>query len=210
MVVFPPVARGWPLGAGQHRAAGAGPGAGGAGTHPQCGHSRQPVGQDHRKGGPRGYDGGKKLTGRKRHFLVETEGRLRKARVHPADETEADGAKGLLAGLEQIFVRLALLWIDGGYKRRCVEWVQAELGWRVEVVQHPYAGVRYVWVAPGQEPPTLPTGFRVLKRRWVVERTFAWLGRNRRLSKDYEALPASEEAWIYAASCRLLLKRLAQ
>jgi transposase len=107
-------------------------------------------------------------------------------------------------------VRLALLWSDGGYKRRFVEGVQAELGWRVEGVQHPYAGVRYVWVAPGQEPPTLPTGFRVLKRRWVVERTFAWLGRNRRLSKDYEALPASEEAWIYAASCRLLLKRLAQ
>ena len=70
--------------------------------------------------------------------------------------------------------------------------------------------MRSVWVAPGQEPPTLPTGFRVLKRRWVVERTFAWLGRNRRLSKDYEALPASEAAWIYAASCRLLLKRLAQ
>lgn len=107
-------------------------------------------------------------------------------------------------------MRLALLWIDGGDKRRFVEWVEAELGWRVEVVPHPYAGVRSVWVAPGQEPPTLPTGFRVLKRRWVVERTFAWLGRNRRLSKDYEALPASEEARSYAASCRLLLKRLAQ
>ena len=87
--------------------------------------------------GPRGDDGGKKLTGRKRHFLVETEGRRRKARLHPADETEADGAKGLLAGLEQLFVRLALRWIDGGYQRRFVEWVQAELGWRVEVVQHP-------------------------------------------------------------------------
>ena len=70
------------------------------------------------------------------------------------------------------------------------------------------AGLRYVWVAPGQDPPQLPRGFRVLKRRWVVERTFAWLGRNRRLSNDYEALPASEEAWIYAASSRLLLRRL--
>jgi transposase len=109
-----------------------------------------------------------------------------------------------------LFVRLALIWLDGGYKRRFVEWVQAELGWRVEVVQHPTAGVRYVWVVPGQEPPVLPSGFRLLKRRWVVERTFAWLGRNRRLSKDYEALPSSEEAWIYAASCRLLLKRLAR
>ena len=133
-----------------------------------------------------------------------------KARVHPADETDAEGAKPLLAGLAQVFARLALIWVDGGYKRRFVEWVGAELGWRVEVVQHPEAGLRYVWVGPGQEPPQLPRGFRLLKRRWVVERTFAWLGRNRRLSKDYEMLPASEEVWIYAASSRLLLRRLAQ
>ena len=131
-----------------------------------------------------------------------------KVRVHPADETDAEGAKPLLREVAQVFLRLVLMWIDGGYKRRFIEWVQQELGWRVEVVQHPEAGVRYVWVGPGQEPPVLPRGFRVLKRRWVVERTFAWLGRNRRLSKDYEALPASEEAWIYAASSRLLLRRL--
>lgn len=133
-----------------------------------------------------------------------------KVRVHPADETDAEGAKPLLRAVAQCFLRLALLWIDGGYKRRFAEWVQQECGWRVDVVQHPEAGVRYVWVAPGQDPPVLPRGFRVLPRRWVVERTFAWLGRNRRLSKDYEALPASEEAWIYAASCRLLLRRLAR
>lgn len=132
-----------------------------------------------------------------------------KARVHPANETEAEGGKALLAGLDRVFARLRLVWIDGGYKRRFVEWVEANLGWRVEVVQHPETGVRFVWVGPGQDPPSLPTGFRVLPRRWVVERTFAWLGRNRRLSKDYEALPASEEAWIYAASARLLLRRLA-
>ena len=132
-----------------------------------------------------------------------------KAHVHPANETAAVGGQALLVGLDQVFLRLALLWVDGGYKRRFAEWVEQELGWRVEAVQHPTAGVRVVWVGPGQEPPVLPTGFRVLKRRWVVERTFAWLGRNRRLSKDYEALPASDEAWIYAASCRLLLRRLA-
>jgi putative transposase len=131
-----------------------------------------------------------------------------KVRVHPANETDAEGAKPLLQAVAPKCFRLALMWIDGGYKRRFVEWVQEELGWRVEVVQHPEAGVRYVWVGPGQEPPVLPRGFRVLKRRWVVERTFAWLGRNRRLSKDFEALPASEEAWIYAASSRLLLRRL--
>jgi putative transposase len=132
-----------------------------------------------------------------------------KARGHPADQTDAEGAKPLVAGLGAIFPRLELIWVDGGYKRRFAEWVVAERGGRVETVQHPEAGVRYVWVAPGQTPPVFPTGFRVLPRRWVVERTFAWLGRNRRLSKDYEAGPASEEAWIYAAASRVLLRRLA-
>lgn len=124
---------------------------------------------------------------------------------------DAEGAKALLAGLAQVFLRLALIWVDGGYKRRFAEWVATELGRRVEVVQHPDAGLRWVWVGPGQDPPVpRPAGFRVLPRRWVVERTFAWLGRNRRLSKDYEALPASEEAWIYAAASRLLLRRLSR
>lgn len=127
---------------------------------------------------------------------MDTEGFVLKARVHPADETDAEGAKPLLAGLDRAFPRLALVWVDGGYKRRFAEWVAAELGWRVEVVQHPDAGLRRVWVGPGQEPAPRPTGFRVLPRRWVVERTVAWLGRNRRLSQDYEALPAAEEAWI--------------
>jgi putative transposase len=133
-----------------------------------------------------------------------------KARVHPADETDAAGAKPLLTGLAQVFPRLALIWIDGGYKRRFVEWVATQLRWRVEIVHHPDAGLRWVWVAPGREPPPRPRGFRLLPRRWVVERTFAWLGRNRRLSKDYEAGPASAEAWIYAASSRILLRRLAR
>lgn len=130
--------------------------------------------------------------------------------MHPAHETEAAGGQALLAGLAQVFLRMALIWVDGGYKRRFAEWVAAELGWRGAAVQHPTAGVRVVWVGPGQEPPARKRGFRVLTRRWVVERTFAWLGRNRRLSKDYEALPASEEAWIYAASVRLLVRRLAR
>jgi hypothetical protein len=97
---------------------------------------------------------------------------LLKVRAHPANETDAAGAKPLLRAVAQAFVRLALIWIDGGDKRRFAEWVQTALGWRVEVVQQPDAGIRYVWVGPGQEPPVLPRGFRVLKRRWVVERTF--------------------------------------
>jgi putative transposase len=134
-----------------------------------------------------------------------------KARVHPAHETEATGGQALLVALAGRLPRLALIWVDGGYKRAFAEWVTTELGWRVEVVQHDDAGRRHGWL-PAEAPPPdpRPAGFRVLPRRWVVERTFAWLGRNRRLSKDYEARPTSEEAWLYAASCRLLLRRLAQ
>ena len=134
-----------------------------------------------------------------------------KARVHPADETEAEGAKPLLLALAGRLPRLELIWVDGGYKRRFAEWVGAECGWRVEEVRHPDAGLRFVWVGPGQEPPPAPPkGFRVLPRRWVVERTFAWLGRHRRLSKDYEALPETEEAWIYPAMSKLMAARLAK
>jgi transposase len=143
-------------------------------------------------------------------LLVDTEGFVLKAHVHPANETEAAGGQALLAGLDQVFARLALLWVDGGDKRRFEEWVTTELGWRVEVVQRADVGKTHVWLpADAPSPPPRPAGFRVLPRRWVVERTFAWLGRNRRLSKDDEARPSSEEAWLYAASCRVLLRRLA-
>jgi putative transposase len=135
---------------------------------------------------------------------------LLKARVHPADETDAEGAKPLLAGLAAVLPRLVLLWVDGGYKRRFGEWVAAELGWRVETVQHPETGVRFVWVGPGQEPPPLPRGFRVLPRRWVVERTFAWLGRQRRLSKDYERQVQTSETLLQLAMIRLMVRRLAR
>ena len=210
MVVVPAVARRWDLGGDQCHLAGAGPRAAGTSADAERGDPRQPIGQDHGKGGPRGYDAGKKVSGRKRHLLVDTEGFVLRVRVHPADESDSEGAKPLLAGLAAVFPRLALLWTDGGYKRRFAEWVAESLGWRLEVVQHQDTGRRWVWVGPGQEsPPAPPPGFRVLPRRWVIERTFAWLGRNRRLSKDYEALPATEETWVYAASCRLLLRRLA-
>jgi putative transposase len=129
-----------------------------------------------------------------------------KARVHPADEPDGEGAKPLLAGLAAVFPRLELIWVDGGYKRRFAEWVAATLGWRIEVVQHPGAGLGWVWVAPGQEPPPAPpAGFRVLPRRWVVERTFAWIGRYRRNSRDYEWRPESSEAFIKVCSIHRML-----
>jgi putative transposase len=147
------------------------------------------------------------VSGRKRHLLVDTTGLLLKVEVHPANIADRDGAKTLLAALGTAFPHLAKLWADAGYQGRLVTWVTQTLGWTVEIVRKPR---RWVWWPADSEPPPLPTGFQVLPRRWVVERTFAWLGRYRRLSKDYEALPATEEAWIYLAMSRLLAVRLAR
>jgi hypothetical protein len=132
------------------------------------------------------------------------------ARIHPANETEAAGAKPLLAALAGRLPRLALIWVDGGDRRRFAEWASAEWGWRVEVAQHADAGRPHVWLpADASPPPAPPAGCRALPCRWMVERTVARLGRNRQFRKDYEARPSSEEAWLDAASCRLLLRRLA-
>jgi transposase len=132
---------------------------------------------------------------------------LRKVIVHAASLSDRNAVHLVLAGLTTLFPRLRHLWVDAGYSGKGAEWVRTVLGWTVEVVKRPQ---RWVWLPEGARPPPLPTGFRVLKRRWVVERTFAWLGRYRRLSKDYEVLPASEEAWIYLATANLLVRRLAK
>ena len=87
---------------------------------------------------------------------------------------------------------------------------QAQFGCVLEVVQHAWTGVRKVWVQEGEAPPERPAGFRALPKRWVVERTFAWLGLNRRLSKDYELLPETSEAVVQVAMVRLMLRRLAR
>lgn len=158
------------------------------------------------QGGPRGYDGGKKVKGRKRHILVDTQGLLLKVKVHEADVHDQEGAKQLLGSLVGQLPRMAKVWADSAY-RGVKEWVGKTLGWTLEVVQRPWGGK--VWVPEGVEPPPRPQGFQVLPRRWVVERTFGWLGRNRRLAKDYEALPEVEEAFIYFAMIRLMLRRRA-
>ena len=132
------------------------------------------------------------MTGRKRHIVVDTLGLLVAVVVHPAASQDRDGAKLVLAKLRGRLPRLRLIWADAGYAGRLVLWVQARTGWELAIVRRPRGSQR----------------FEVLPRRWVVERTFGWLGRSRRLSKDYEAVPASAEAWIYLAMIHLMLRRL--
>ncbi len=182
-------------------------------AHPQRSHHRQSIGEDHTKRGARGYDGGKKIKGRKRHLLVDTAGLILHVLVHEANIQDYRGGKLLLAPLKAVFPRLQLIWADSGYnKEGFCEWVKATLGWQVEIVEHPWSGLRGIW-APKDAvidwEKIRPSGFHVLPHRWVVERTFAWLSTWRRLSKDYEVLPSSEEAWIYVAMIRIMLRRLA-
>jgi putative transposase len=173
-------------------------------------------------GEARGYDGGKKVRGRKRHLLVDTEGLVLKAKVHSAKVPDQDGIKLLLKGLRDCLARLSHLWVDAGYQGRGKDWVEKVLGLSVEVVRRtPKLAPEKVamkwaeeWSKEGREidwQKLLPgRGFEVLPRRWVVERTFAWLSQNRRMSKDYERLCATAEAFVYVAMTRLMVRRLAR
>jgi putative transposase len=172
-------------------------------------------------GGVRGYDGAKKLSGRKRHVLVDTLGLLLRVVVHAADLQDRAAVPLVLKGIQNRFPRLEHVWADQGYTGTGRAWVEEQLGWSVEIVRHP-PKPRGAWVCL-DDPEELArlqqewarifcsqAGFwGVLPRRWVVERTFAWLGHSRRLSKDYERLCESSEALIYAAMARIMLRRLA-
>jgi putative transposase len=154
-------------------------------------------------GGPeRGYHGAKRLAGRKRHILVDTGGLVLAAKVHGADLLDWDGGRRLLEDGEEL-PRMGLLWADGAYTGGFREWLRRRLGWRLEVPHHPD---RQLWRYGLEEKPR---GLQVLPGRWVVERTLAWLGLSRRLSKDYERLPETAETMIYGVMSRLMLRRLA-
>jgi transposase len=175
-------------------------------------------------GEERGYDGGKKVKGRKRHLLVDTEGFVLKAKVMSAKVMDYEGIKVLLDRAQGLFPRLSHLWLDAGYRGQDKggDWVQKTLGWRVEIVRRPSKPapekVLMAWAEQwAKEGVTIdwqellpPRGFQVLPRRWVVERTFAWISHNRRMSKDYERLAQTSEAFIYVAMTRLMLRRLAR
>jgi putative transposase len=173
-------------------------------------------------GEARGYDGGKKVRGRKRHLLVDTEGLVLKAKVHSAKVPDQDGIKLLLKGVRGRLPRLSQLWVDAGYQGRGKEWAEKVLGLSVEVVRRtPKPTPERVammwaeeWSKEGWEidwQKLLPRrGFEVLPRRWVVERTFSWLSQNRRMSKDYERMCVTAEAFVYLAMTRLMVRRLAR
>jgi len=174
-------------------------------------------------GEQRGYDGGKKVRGRKRHLLVDTEGLVLGAKVHSAKVHDEDGIKLLLESARTELSYLKHLWVDAGYRGRGRKWAEEVLGLSVEVVRKPPKPVpekvAKVWAeewakAEGKEVAWQrlmpPKGFRALPRRWVVERTFAWISHNRRMDKDYERLCATGEAFVYAAMTRLMVRRLAR
>jgi putative transposase len=173
-------------------------------------------------GEQRGYDGGKKVRGRKRHLLVDTEGLVLKAKVHSAKVPDQEGLKLLLDSARAEVSRLKHLWLDAGYEGTGKRWAEEALSLSVEIVRRPLkptsekVAKRWAeeWAKEGKKIDWQrlmpPRGFRVLPRRWVVERTFAWLSQNRRMSKDYERLCATGEAFVYAAMSRLMVRRLAR
>lgn len=143
--------------------------------------------------GPRGYDGGKKLTGRKRHLLVDTLGLLLVVLVTAANVSDPAGARQVALVAKPRYPRLRHLWADSTYGGTLVAWLATWCGWVLEIVRHLVEVHEFI----------------VLKRRWVVERTFGWWNGYRRLSKDYEVQPFHSEAWILLAMTSVMLRRLA-
>jgi putative transposase len=155
---------------------------------------------------------------------VDTEGLVLSVKVHSAKVMDYEGIKMLLHRAQERFPRLSHLWLDAGDRGedKGADWVRKTLGWSVDLVERPrrpapeevlMAWARE-WAKEGakldREKFMPPRGFQVLPRRWVVERTIAWIDQNRRMSKDYERLPESAEAFIYVAMSRLMLRRVAR
>ena len=151
-------------------------------------------GADTVPGTTRGYDAGKKVNGRKRHIAVDTGGLLLAVVVTIAGIQDRDAAHRLLTGLRGRFSTVSLVWADGGYAGRLVIWARKVLALTVEVVKR----------------TDDVKGFAVLPRRWVVERTFAWISKFRRCVRDYETLPAHHEAMVHISMIMTMSRRLAR
>ena len=143
--------------------------------------------------GVHGYDAGKKIDGRKRHILVDTMGLLLAVVVTAASVSDPAGARLLLSQLDGAGKKLRLIWVDGTYRGTLLTWVAQQFRFRLAPILRPFGA----------------KGFVLLPKRWVVERTFAWFTMHRRLSRDFEMLPESSEAFIYIAMIRIMLRRLA-
>jgi transposase len=141
--------------------------------------------------GSKGFDAGKKVNGRKRHILTDTDGRLLTIQVHGANIQDRDGARGVLKRSRARFPFVEHAYGDGGYAGRLVRWAKEQTHIVLEVVTRRAAQV----------------GFAVIRRRWVVERTFAWIMKNRRLVRDYEQLTAVAETLITIAAAATLIRR---
>lgn len=146
-------------------------------------------------GGIRGYDAGKKIKGRKRHIVTDTLGLMVGLVVHGADIQDRDGAVRVLQSIRSGFPWLRHVFADGGYTGPKLRGALAGIGdWNLQIVKR----------------SDIAKGFELLPQRWVVERTFAWLGRCRRLAKDWEKSVASAQAWIFIAHIRVLTRRIAR
>ena len=143
-----------------------------------------------------GYDAGKKVSGRKRHLFVDTLGMILGLCVTSAAVQDRDGAVTLLSGIYLLFHRLQLIWADGGYAGALVDWVKG---------LRPFGKLRLEIVKRSDDAK----GFQLVRKRWIVERTFSWLYKCRRLARDYERRVDHAESQIYVSMCRLMLKRLA-
>jgi len=144
--------------------------------------------------GERGYDANKKIKGRKRHILVDTQGLLIAVVVHIASLQDNLAAPQVFEKVRNVMHRLSLIWADGIYTGSLIDWVKQQCGWTLEIVRRSKEA----------------KGFQVLPRRWVVERTFGWLGRYRRMSKDFEGLTETSEAMVYACMSHIMIRRLAR
>lgn len=190
-LLLPTISTRWHVANDSRQAPPEGPFESGTQAYAQRRGHRQPVGQDRRKRGDRGYDAGKKISGRKRHILVDTFGLILTVVVHGADVQDRVGAMSVIARIARRFSRLKVIWADGGYGGQFLDWAKHTHGRVVEIVKRNHM-----------------SKFTIVPKRWIVERTFAWLGKYRRLSKDYETLTHSSEAMIYVAMINLMIHRL--
>jgi len=161
------------------------------------------------RGSEKGYDAGKQIWGRKRHVLVDTEGNLMEVKVTGANDSDLAGGKKLGEPLKGRFPRMSLLWGDSHYRGKFLEWVKEHLGWDVQIVRRLGTAHDASTKDPKPEIKASKGGFTVLPRRWVVERSIAWITRWRRLARDHEGLPQTSEAFIKISAFRRMLSHLA-